>query len=122
MARGQNVRVVISNIIYRIVEALEESIKAIEGGEKGPTMEVLAIFSQKGKTQLIGGKILSGIFTINQKVNISRQDKIIGAGRVTSLQQGKAVVKKVSEGEFGLMIESSVTVQAGDVLEIEYTR
>ena len=122
LARGQNVRVVISNIIYRIVEALEESIKAIEGGEKGPTMEVLAIFSQKGKTQLIGGKILSGIFTINQKVNISRQDKIIGAGRVTSLQQGKAVVKKVSEGEFGLMIESSVTVQAGDVLEIEYTR
>ncbi len=122
LARGQNVRVVTSNIIYRIVEALEESIRAIEGGEKGPTMEVLAIFSQKGKKQLVGGKILSGIFTLNQKVNILRQDKAVGAGRITSLQQGKAVVKKVSEGEFGLMVESSVVVQVGDVLEIEYTK
>jgi translation initiation factor IF-2 len=122
LARGQNVKVVISNIIYRIVEALEESIKAIEGGEKGPTMEVLAIFSQKGRAQLIGGKILSGIFTLNQKVNIKRQDKTAGSGRVTSLQQNKSVVKKVSEGEFGLMIESPVTVQVGDVLTIEYTK
>ena len=122
LARGQNVRVVTSNIIYRIVEALEESVKAIEGGEKGPTMEVLALFSQKGKTQLIGGKILSGMFTLNQKVNITRQNQAVGSGRVTSLQQNKSVVKKVSEGEFGLMVESPVAIQAGDILEIEYTR
>lgn len=122
LARGQNVRVVTSDIIYRIVEALEELIKAIEGGEKGPMMEVLAVFSQKGKKQLIGGKILSGIFTLNQKVNITRGGQAVGSGRVTSLQQGKSVVKKVSEGEFGLMVESPNAVQVGDVLSIEYLK
>jgi len=122
LARGQNVRIVTSEIIYKIIEALEEAIKAEEKEEQGPTMEVLAIFSQKNKTQLIGGKILSGIFTLNQKINIRRGEEALGSGRVLSLQQKKVTVKKVSEGEFGMIIESPVTVQVGDVIMIEYAK
>lgn len=122
LARGQNVRIVISDIIYRIVEALDDAIKAEERGEQGPSMEVLAVFSQKNKTQLIGGKIISGTFTPNQKINIKRGEEFLGSGRITSLQQNKLSVKKVSMGEFGMMIESPNTVQTGDVLSIEYAK
>jgi translation initiation factor IF-2 len=122
LAKGQNIKVVSSDVIYRIVEALEKEVKAEEMAEQGPTMEVLAVFSKKNKTQLIGGKILSGIFTLNQKINIKRGEEILGSGRITSLQQKKADVKKVSEGEFGMMIESPTTVQVGDIISIEYSK
>jgi translation initiation factor IF-2 len=122
LARGQNVRIVTSDIIYRIVEALDDAIKAEERGEQGPTMEVLAVFSQKNKKQLIGGKIISGTFTINQKINIKRGEQTLGSGRIESMQQGKTVSKKVSEGEFGMMIDSPVTVQVGDLIAIEYAK
>lgn len=122
LARGQNVKVVSSDIIYRIVETLEAAIQSEGEGEKGPSMEVLAIFSQKNKVQLIGGKIISGAFIPNQKINIKRGEEVLGFGRITSLQQNKLAVKKVSEGEFGMMIESPTTVQVGDVLSIEYSK
>jgi translation initiation factor IF-2 len=122
LARGQNVKVVSSDIIYRIVETLEAAIQSEGEGEKGPSMEVLAIFSQKNKVQLIGGKIISGAFIPNQKINIKRGEEVLGFGRITSLQQNKLAVKKVSEGEFGMMIESPTTVQVGDILSIEYSK
>jgi len=122
LARSQNVKIITSNIIYKIVESLEDLAKKEAEGNQGPTMEVLAVFSQKGKNQLVGGRILSGVFTLNQKVKIIRQNESLGFGRVISLQQNKVNTKKVSQGEFGIIVESSILIQVGDIIEIEYDK
>ncbi len=122
LARGQNVKIVSSDIIYRLIESLEKIVKGESDSQGEPTMEVLALFSQKNKKQLIGGKIISGIFTLNQKINIKRNGQSLGFGRIESLRQGKSVVKKVSEGEFGIMIESPTMAQVGDLISIEYAK
>jgi translation initiation factor IF-2 len=122
LARSQNVLIITSDIIYRITEALEEVVKNSYQNNQGPSMEVLAVFSQKNKKQLIGGRIISGTYTLNQKFNIIRGGENIGSGKVISLQQNKLATKKVSEGEFGMMVESSVTIQVGDILVIEYAK
>ena len=101
---------------------MEKIVKGESDSQGEPTMEVLALFSQKNKKQLIGGKIISGIFTLNQKINIKRNGQSLGFGRIESLRQGKSVVKKVSEGEFGIMIESPTMAQVGDLISIEYAK
>ncbi len=122
LARGQNIQIVSSDIIYRLIESLEKIVKGESDIQGEPTMEILAFFSQKNKKQLIGGKIISGTFTLNQKINIKRGQEAIGSGRIVSLQQNKLSVKKVSEGEFGMMIESPHVVQVGDLISIEYAK
>lgn len=116
LARGQNVKVVTSNIIYRIVEALEDSMKAEEKEKEPGKLEVLAVFSQKNKKQLIGGKVVAGYLSINHKISIIRDGKELGFGRVTNLQQNKLDVKRVEDGECGLMVESPNEIQVGDTL------
>jgi len=119
LAKVMNVKVISSNIIYKIVEALEEMIKSRDKKEIIGDLEVLAIFSKKDRKQLIGGKLMSGILTLNQKFDIKREEDIIGQGRITNLQQGKRDVKKIEIGECGLMIESGIDLVVGDRVVIE---
>lgn len=119
LARAQSVEIISSNIIYRIVEAIEEKINNVGKKEEVGSLEVLAVFSQKNKKQVIGGKVFSGFLTLNQKVNIVRAEQPIGYGRITNLQQNKADMKKVEDGECGLMVESPTPIQVGDYLIVE---
>ncbi len=118
-ARAQNVEIITSNIIYRIVEALEAWVGGIYKKQEVGSLEVLALFSRKDKKQLVGGKILSGFLTLNQRVTIVRAEEPIGQGRITNLQQGKRDVTKVDAGECGIMVESPADVQVGDHIVIE---
>lgn len=118
-ARTQNVEIITSNIIYRIVEALEAWVGGLYKKQEVGSLEVLALFSRKDKKQLVGGKILSGFLTLNQRVTIVRAEAPIGQGRITNLQQGKKDVTKVDAGECGIMVESPADVQVGDYIVIE---
>lgn len=119
LAKVMNVKVISSNIIYKIVESLEEMINSRDKKEIIGDLEVLAIFSKKDRKQLIGGKLLSGILTLNQKFDIKREEEIIGQGKIMNLQQGKRDVKKIEIGECGLMIESGIDLVVGDRVVIE---
>ncbi len=111
--------IITSNIIYRIVEALEAWVGGLYKKQEVGSLEVLALFSRKDKKQLVGGKILSGFLTLNQRVTIVRAEAPIGQGRITNLQQGKKDVTKVDAGECGIMVESPADVQVGDYIVIE---
>jgi translation initiation factor IF-2 len=118
-ARAQNVEIITSNIIYRIVEAMETWVGGIYKKQEIGSLEVLALFSKKDKKQLVGGRMLSGFLTLNQRVNIVRAEQPVGQGRIINLQQGKKDVTKVETGECGVMVESPADVQVGDYLIIE---
>ncbi|MFA6495026.1 MAG: translation initiation factor IF-2 [Candidatus Paceibacterota bacterium] len=118
-ARAQSVEMIASDVIYRIIEALEAWVGGLYKKQEIGSLEVLALFSKKDRKQLVGGKILSGFLTLNQRVNIVRAEQPIGQGRITNLQQGKKNVTKVDTGECGVMVESPVEVQVGDYLIIE---
>ena len=83
------------------------------------SLEVLALFSKKDRKQLVGGKVLSGFLTLNQRVTIVRAEAPLGQGRITNLQQGKKDATKVESGECGIMLESPVDIQVGDHIVIE---
>ncbi|MBP6855646.1 MAG: translation initiation factor IF-2 [Candidatus Pacebacteria bacterium] len=119
LARAHEIKIITSNIIYRIVEALEDIAKNRDRKEILGKLEVLALFSKKDKKQLIGGRVTEGILTLNQKFHIVRGDESLGMGRITNLQMGKKPATKVENCECGLMIESPIDIAVGDILVVE---
>jgi len=119
MAKSQKVRIITSDIIYRIVEELEKDARAAEIERGGGTLEVLAIFSRQGRKQLVGGRVAQGLLAVGDVFVIKRGEETAGKGRITNLQQNKEDVKKVMKDECGMMIESPEPIAVGDQLVVE---
>lgn len=118
LAKSQKVVMITSNIIYRIIEELERQLKEETQNMGGGELEILAVFSSQGRKQVVGGKMVRGLLTLNDRVSIMREGEKVGMGRITNLQQGKNDCKKVLEGECGLRVDSSDEIQVGDQLVV----
>lgn len=120
MAQIKKVRIITGNIIYKLVETIEEEIRAIEEPAPLGVAEIMATFSQKGKKQVIGGKIINGVIKNNTLLTVKRGDEVLGTGKLTNLQTSKRDVNQVEfPMEFGMVFESNVDIQVGDLLSHE---
>jgi len=109
-------------IIYKLSEWLEAEMT-----KRAPRMvidetagmaKILKVFSSAKTKQVIGGKVTEGILSQRSEVKIIRRGNVIGKGKIVELQTHKVKTDKVDEGnEFGAMIESSLEIAAGDVIE-----
>jgi len=109
------------DIIYELAEWLESALK-----ERTPTqkeevvtgsVKILKHFSVQKNIHVMGGRIDEGVIKLGQKVQILRRDIEIGKGTIKNLQQAKSDVKEVSEGEFGLQLDTRAEITAGDYLK-----
>ncbi len=116
LAKANTVRIFSSGIIYELVKEVEDRIKKASGREPASILEILAIFGEKkGKRQIVGGKVISGIIKNYSEVEIRRGDQILGTGKIISLQKQKSDATQVGEGEeCGMLIESDADVLIGD--------
>ena len=117
LAKAQSVKIISSEIIYELVEAIQKEIKLLETPPPQGELEILKIFSQKGKKQLIGGKVIAGKIKNNSRLKITRENNEIGFGKITSLKKYKQEANEVLlNEECGLVFESDVSIIAGDRL------
>jgi len=108
------------SIIYELSEWLNTALKnrtpkreeAITTGQ----IKVLKHFSTQKHTHVLGGRIEEGLIKLGQSVKIIRRDIELGKGLVKNIQQYKSDVKQVTEGEFGMQIDSRIEIAPGDVL------
>lgn len=121
LAERLGVEVRTFDIIYALSEWLESALK-----ERTPKKEeeritgrvkILKHFSTQKNTHVLGGRLESGTITLEQKVRILRRDLEIGHGIVKNLQQHKTNVQHLSEGEFGMQIDSKTEIVPGDYIE-----
>jgi len=118
LADAQETKIIISDIIYKLVETIEEIDTSEAEAEKGGTLEVLAAFSGTASKQTIGGKVTEGRITLGSRVEIIREEDVLGKGKIKSLQQDKTDVKEVLAGnECGLVIETEVKIEKGDIIK-----
>ncbi len=110
------------SIIYKITEWLEKirterkPMKNID--EVTSSTKILKVFSTQKGTVVAGGRVNTGTLNIKSEVKFIREEEIIGRGKITSLQQGKAPSQNVESGnEFGMAIETNVQVLEGDIME-----
>jgi translation initiation factor IF-2 len=121
LSRQHGITIKTFNIIYKLTEWLAETVKErtpkSEVEEVTGTLKVLKVFSVQKQKQVIGGRVQNGEITLKSAVRITRGESILGKGTILELQQAKVKTSTVSEGECGLMVESEVTINPGDLVE-----
>lgn len=117
LAKAQNVKIISSEIIYELVESVKNEMKLLEKPQPQGIFEVVKIFNQKGKEQLIGGKVILGTFRDNQRFKITRAEQEIGSGKITSIKKLKQKVNQASiNEECGIFLQSETKINEGDNL------
>jgi len=117
LAKIHSIKIINSEIIYEIGKILEESLAEEKSQKTIAELEVLAVFNQKTKKQIIGGKVTTGVFKNRSRIKIMRNSEEIGWGKVINLQSQKQDVEEVRSGnECGLLIESDTKISIGDHL------
>jgi len=120
LAKAQEIKIITSNIIYELIKSLEKEVENLKEPKINGELEILAVFGKKtgkGGRQIVGGKVNFGSFKNNLPVNIKRQEKIIGQGKILNLQRGKEDISQISESEeCGILFESDIIINVGDKL------
>ncbi len=108
-------------IIYKLGEWLETALTARtpkkEEEQVTGRVKILKHFSTQKHTHVLGGRLEDGSFGMNQHVRIIRRDIELGRGVIHNLQQQKSNVQMITEGEFGMQVESKVEIAPGDHLD-----
>lgn len=109
------------NIIYELSEWLNTALKnrTPKREEKVVTgkAKILRHFSVQKYTHVLGGRVDEGAIKHGQTVRILRREIEIGTGEIKNVQQAKSNVSQVTEGEFGMQLETKTDVNAGDYIE-----
>jgi translation initiation factor IF-2 len=126
-ARQHGIQIETFNIIYKLAERVQELMKERapkrEVEEKIGRAKILAQFSSRHDTYLVGGSVLEGRLDKGGQVRIMRKQEPVGLGKIAGLQTNKQNVDRAEAGrEFGAQITSTVEVLQGDVIECFYTK
>ncbi len=63
--------------------------------------------------------VKTGLIKTNADIQIERNEKILGDGRIINLQEDRKDIAEVGESkECGLLVESDVKISSGDILKI----
>lgn len=120
-SRERKIEIISSDIIYDLLEKVKKLMKEAIGPKTQRLdlgqMKVLAIFRTEKNRMIIGGKVIGGKIEKGTKIEVLRNNEIIGSGRPVSLKQGQKEVAEVKEGmECGVMFEGEIKIEVGDVL------
>lgn len=109
------------DIIYELSDWLNNALKQrtprLEEMKITGKVKLLKYFSTQKNLHVLGARAEAGVIKLKQRVKISRRDIEIGKGTIKNLQQYKSDVEQVTEGEFGLQLETKCEVAPGDYLE-----
>lgn len=121
LAERLGVEIKTFSIIYALDEWLEAALTARtpkkEEEQVTGRVKVLKLFSSQKNLHVLGGRLETGTFGMNQQVRILRREVELGRGVVKNLQQQKSNVQSITEGEFGMQLETRIEVAPGDHLD-----
>jgi len=121
IAEKEHVEIEEFKVIYDLVEAAKRRMAAMLPKELVRTelgsLKLLAIF-RTGKGEMIaGGKVASGKAVRGARVEVVRNDEVLGRGKVTDLQAAKKRTDEVKAGlECGVTFSGSIKLRVGDLL------
>ena len=122
LAKQEKIIIKSYNIIYELLEELNEVAKVIrekEQSEKNLKGEakVLANFIIEGE-KVYGIKVLKGKINLNDELQIYRQNNLLGKAKLISLKQRAKSVKEVKKDqEAGILTNPQLDFRVGDVVK-----
>lgn len=134
-ARQMKVEIVLSDIIYELVEKVRAKINELLSGEVEEvalgSLKVLAIFRTEKSRMIVGGKVIEGEIKRGARARVARParqslregvagggEEILGEGKIAQLKIQDKAVGSVEKGqECGVLFDGSVKIQVGDILQ-----
>jgi len=115
LAEAEKIKIARFDIIYELLQAIEEILKKGKVEELGRA-EVLASFPFNDK-KVAGAKVVSGRISKGDKLVLMRAEKEVGRAKATSVRKQKAEVPSVGPAEeFGVILDPQLDFTIGDVL------
>lgn len=117
----EKIRVWSFSVIYELIEAirklservLEPEIARVEIGR----LKVLVNFWRERNRQIVGGKVVEGQIKRGAKIEVWRDEMLLGEGRLINLQKNKKDVEVVNKGEeAGILYEGEIKIKEDDLL------
>lgn len=122
LAETEQVLIRTYNIIYELIDELEDVVEgmlkvgALE--EIFGTAQILAEFPYGKNVRIAGCRVLDGTISKGPRVKIVRGEDIVGEAKIKSLKKVKEEVVRVEKGdECGIMFDSEIDFQIGDVIQ-----
>ena len=122
LAKEYNVDIRLHNIIYKVVEELEQAMKGMLDPEYEEKIlgeaEVRKLFKFSKVGIIAGSYVTSGIIKSNSKARLIRDGIVIYDGSINSVQREKDSVKEVKQGfECGITLVDYNDIKENDVIE-----
>lgn len=119
----EKIRIVNFEVIYQLIEEVRKLMERISEPEKVRTdlgkVKVLISFWSERNRQIVGGRIIEGLLQKGTQIEVSRNEEIIGRGKMVNLQKNKKDIEKALKGEeIGILYEGEGKIEVGDVLII----
>ncbi len=112
MAKDNKIRIITSEIIYELIEAIESYFTCLGSGDIAGDLEILAVFGKKSGKQIVGGRVVSGEIKNNSSLEIQVRGETIGTCKVVNLQENKLDAVSVPAGkECGLLVDSELDIK-----------
>jgi translation initiation factor IF-2 len=121
-AEREGVQVKQYDVIYKLLEDVQGLLEGLLTPEEEEKilghLEVKGVFLTQKSEQIIGGRVTDGVIK-RLTFRLQRNGEVVGQGRILSLRKVDQDIKAAKEGaECGMRVETSILVEAGDVLEV----
>jgi translation initiation factor IF-2 len=121
MAENSKVEVKSYKIIYELIEDIKNRLIAMLPPEiireDLGKMKVLAVFKTGKKDMIVGGKITTGRLVNGCLLEVTRNDEVIGSGKLDNLQQNKINVPECEKNnECGITFLGETKIKEGDTV------
>src|SRR4030042_1229218 len=115
LADTEDVKIETFDIIYKLLERLDEIIKGQDEDVSGKA-QIIAIFPYN-KKKVAGCKILEGVINKTDKLILKSENKNVGQVKIVSMKKQKLEISSAtSQEEFGAIIEPQLDFKVGDML------
>ncbi|MDD3487234.1 MAG: translation initiation factor IF-2 [Candidatus Moranbacteria bacterium] len=121
LAEMNKVEIKSYKVIYELVDDITKRLEEMLGEEVVRTdvgkLKVLAVFMTGKKEMIVGGKASSGVMKKGENIEVVREERVLGRGKLSNLQQNKVDTDEVSHGhECGITFEGETKIKEGDIL------
>jgi len=109
---------IIYELIQNVRQGLEKSLEPEVVRQDIGKLRTILVFWAEGKRQIVGGKITEGELKRGLKLEIYRENKKVGNGKIVNLQRDKKDIDLLRKGdEAGILFEGDIKIEKGDILQ-----
>lgn len=121
-AKEKNVEIKLYDIIYKMIEDIEHSMKGLLDPEYEEEVtgnaEVRQLFKFSKVGTIAGSHVTNGVITNGSDVRLIRDGILIYTGKIKSIQREKDQVKEVKKGmDCGITLDNFQDIKENDVIE-----